>query len=131
MLKARCCFNARDRRPSSASSPSPSWAGTGSARLPRAAGRRNGSAGLPSSPFPYNLGRLLQAGGKNREAAVHFEFALASRPNLVEGWFHLGEIHAAEERMADAVACWRRALEIDPAYAAASLALAKALPAAD
>jgi hypothetical protein len=31
--------------------------------------------------------------------------------------------------MADAVACWRRALEIDPAYKAASLALAKALPA--
>ena len=89
------------------------------------------SAGAERAETEYNLGRLLQTSGKSREAAVHFELSLASRPNLVEGWYHLGEIHAAEERMADAVACWRRALAIDPAYEAASLALAKALPAND
>ncbi|HEX6899260.1 MAG TPA: tetratricopeptide repeat protein [Thermoanaerobaculia bacterium] len=84
---------------------------------------------LPSAaPRPeaeYNLGRLLTARDP-AEGAKHLEKALAARPNLVAAWYHLGRLRAASGRTNEALACWRRALEIDPTHRDSLLALQEA-----
>jgi predicted CXXCH cytochrome family protein len=75
----------------------------------------------------YNLGRLLAAKDLHDEAGEHLARAVADRPNLVAGWFHLGEVRAVQGRLRDAVACYRRALEIDPTYTNAYLGIGRAL----
>ncbi|HEV2856662.1 MAG TPA: tetratricopeptide repeat protein [Thermoanaerobaculia bacterium] len=75
----------------------------------------------------YNLGRLLAARGQPVEAETHLVRALAARPNLPLAWHHLGEVRAALNRMEEALPCWRRALEIDPALTASYLSLGKTL----
>jgi Tetratricopeptide repeat len=71
----------------------------------------------------FNRGRLPELA----EAAVHLERVVASRPGSVTGWYYLGEVRAAQGRPAEAVACWRRTLEVDPTATRAYLALGRAL----
>jgi cytochrome c-type biogenesis protein CcmH/NrfG len=61
------------------------------------------------------------------EAEARLVRALAARPNLVAAWFHLGEVRVARGRLADAIPCYRRALEIDPTHTKSYLSLADAL----
>ena len=65
----------------------------------------------------------MAAKGAHEEAAVHLARAVALRPNLVAGWFHLGEVRAAQGRMQEAAECYERALEVDPTFERAAEAL--------
>ncbi len=87
------------------------------------------AAGSERAETEFNLGRLLAARGSasREEAAGHFERALAARPNLVAAWYHLGELRAAQGREGEAIARFRRALEIDPTHTDSYLALARVL----
>jgi Tfp pilus assembly protein PilF len=85
------------------------------------------SSGSERAEAEYNLGRLLTVRGRSAEAEEHLARAVAARPNLVNAWYHLGEIRAASERPDEAFACWRRALEIDPAHTDSYLSLGRAL----
>lgn len=72
----------------------------------------------------YNLGLRLEARGEAAEAATWFERALAGRPNQVLAWLHLGAVRGNTD---GAITAYRRALEIDPTFARAYVALARAL----
>ena len=82
----------------------------------------------PNRPeFHNNLGLVLQAQRKLREALAAHRRAIALAPDLREAHFNLGLALAALGRPADAVEAYRRALTLMPDYAELHYNLANAL----
>jgi tetratricopeptide (TPR) repeat protein len=75
----------------------------------------------------YNLGRLLALRSQPQEAERHLVRTVASRPNMALAWHHLGEVRSTLGRTDDALACWRRALTIDPTLTDSYVSIGKAL----
>jgi len=88
---------------------------------------RHGGADRPETEF--NLGVFLAGRGRTAEAIVHYERALAARPNLVAAWNRLGEARRECGDISGAVEAFRRALELDPLRARAYPPLIDALTA--
>jgi tetratricopeptide (TPR) repeat protein/TolB-like protein/predicted Ser/Thr protein kinase len=64
----------------------------------------------------YALGTVLNATGKNFEAAVEVKHALDLEPNSDEGYRRLGAIYADGGRQPEAVEAYQKAIEINPYY---------------
>jgi predicted O-linked N-acetylglucosamine transferase (SPINDLY family) len=60
-----------------------------------------------------NLANVV-AGGRASEAEDHARRALALRPDFLQATYTLGTILEAQTRLAEAEACYRRAVELDP-----------------
>lgn len=75
----------------------------------------------------HNLGSVLQAAGDEAAAAVHYESAMAIRPDFAPPYHNLGLIRIAEGDTAQAIALFRRAVALDPGYLAAQRSLEAAL----
>ncbi len=65
----------------------------------------------------HALGRLLEAGGDIPGAAREFGEAIRLGPNLTRAWYDLGRLFDRQGRRADAVTCFKRALEREPSSA--------------
>ncbi|HYN20594.1 MAG TPA: tetratricopeptide repeat protein [Thermoanaerobaculia bacterium] len=85
--------------------------------------RRALAGGSQRAEALYNLARLLTTKGNQAEAEAYLGAAVTARPNLFAGWYHLGEIRAAQGRLREAAEYYRRALEINPGFTRAAEAL--------
>lgn len=78
--------------------------------------------GLGAEPSPddhdlwFKRGNLLLSQGKAAEAARAFRAALASRKNYADAWHGLGLACTDGTGPEDPIACYERALTIDPTY---------------
>jgi tetratricopeptide (TPR) repeat protein len=73
---------------------------------------------FPASPNAhYELGRELMNGGRFREAAAHFDQALALEPNMLPVRIIRGVIHADQREYELAKAHFEHALRLDPGNA--------------
>ncbi|HMC57438.1 MAG TPA: DUF4388 domain-containing protein, partial [Gemmatimonadaceae bacterium] len=62
-----------------------------------------------------NVGDLYYRSGRYDDARTAFERAVGARPDLGgDVYLKLGNIHLRQRRTDDAIACWGRALEMDP-----------------
>jgi len=80
----------------------------------------------PTLGNPYNdIGAYLIGLGKPEEAIPWLERAIASKryESYHFPWFNLGRAHEALESYREALACYRKALEIKPGYSLAKAAL--------
>ena len=64
--------------------------------------------------IPFNLGNVLDAQGRRREAVLAYEQAIARDPAFAEAWLNLAAVK--EDRPVEAIALYRRALEARPDY---------------
>jgi hypothetical protein len=67
----------------------------------------------------YTLGTALQASGRYREAVETFAGAVARNPKDRDALYGLGHSYSKLQQWDDAIAAWKRVLELDPSYAAA------------
>ena len=74
-----------------------------------------------------NLGRLLHERGESSRAESHYRVALCVREDVGVYWFNLGVAVEDQRRRAEAIACYRAALERDPMIADAHWNLARLL----
>jgi len=74
-----------------------------------------------------NLGRLLHERGESARAEQHYRVALCVRDDVGVYWFNLGVAVEDQRRRAEAIACYRAALEHDPLIADAHWNLARLL----
>ena len=70
----------------------------------------------------YNLADILDDQGQCDKAAICLARALDADPNYADALFNLGLLHLRNERLAEAVTCWRRYLTLDKDSAWASRA---------
>nr|AEQ20404.1 putative PEP-CTERM system TPR-repeat lipoprotein [uncultured bacterium CSL11] len=95
------------------------WLGLGNAEAARASFAQ-AQAAIPNYPMAV-LGearfKVLQGDVQGANALV--EGALARSPDLIEGWLFKGDLARAQGRLDDALAAYRKALEIRPTYVAA------------
>ncbi len=61
-----------------------------------------------------NLGTALYALGLHKQAIEAFQQALSLNPKLADGWNDLGETWRDQGNMAEAIKCYRKALERQP-----------------
>ncbi len=73
----------------------------------------------PPAEFHYHFGLAWAHLGKTDEAERHFRRALATSPDLVEGYNGLGNVLKEQGRADEAAQCYRRALELCPTSAVA------------
>ena len=85
------------------------------------------AAGKSDPEAKYNLGRLLLGTGLTQEAVEYFKQAVVHRSNLVPAWYQLGNANARLKQLDVALQCYKKALEIDPTYTNAYLALGQTL----
>ena len=62
------------------------------------------------------LARLYQRAGQNNKALLELQAAIAQQPNAVEPFITMAQIYAAEGRMVDAEATFRKAEQIEGGY---------------
>ncbi len=74
--------------------------------------------------IPFNLGNVLDAQGRAREAAHAFMQALARDPVFVDAWVNLGALHKAGYDVVSAERIYEHALGIDPKHPTALYNLA-------
>ena len=74
-----------------------------------------------------NLGRLLHERGDRIAAEAHYRLALCACPDLGLYWFNLGVAVEDGRRRAEAIDCYRAAIERDPTIADAHWNLARLL----
>jgi Flp pilus assembly protein TadD len=89
----------------------PSTAGPGSAS-PRAAFERMLAAGKDSALLRYSLGNECLKAGENGAAVEHLTRATALDPRHTASWKLLGKALQAAGRDADALAAWRRGIDV-------------------
>jgi tetratricopeptide (TPR) repeat protein len=79
---------------------------------------RKAIAGNPSDAgYRVFLGGLLAIAGRLREAeAVHRRATLCKKGCIDEAYLNLGLVLRAQERYAEALTCFRKALKLDPHY---------------
>ena len=63
-----------------------------------------------------NLGACLHALGRYAEAREHTQEAARLRPDLAQPWFNLGSLWQADDHFAQAMTCYDKALDVDPAH---------------
>lgn len=92
------------------------WFGLGNVEGARAAFAA-AQAAIPGYP-PALLGeaRIKILTGDAPAASALVEAALAKAPNLIDGWLFKGDFAAAQNRPDDALAAYRKVLEIRPAF---------------
>jgi tetratricopeptide (TPR) repeat protein len=73
--------------------------------------------------WPYLLAYLLQQGDRADEALTLFERARSIRRDYAPLFVHLGNLHLAQNRLADATSAFEAALAIDDSIAAARYGL--------
>lgn len=74
----------------------------------------------PKSDSYVHLGCEAFRKGQLKQAARYYQKAIAHPASCVdEAYFNLGGIRLAERRYPEAIACYRKAIEIDPDYAIA------------
>jgi tetratricopeptide (TPR) repeat protein len=74
--------------------------------------------------IPYNLGNVLDAEGRRREAVLAYYEALQRDAEFAEAWFNLGVIDEEEGRVANAIQHYRAAVSKQPNFADALYNLA-------
>jgi tetratricopeptide (TPR) repeat protein len=62
----------------------------------------------------YRIGRLLEQQGQWVDAEASLLRAVALRARLSEGWFELGNVHLAQDKLAVALDDYERARQFDP-----------------
>lgn len=75
----------------------------------------------------YNQGNALAALGQRSAAIGKFKLALEADETCAQCWKNLGSEYEADDRIDDAEACYREALEHDPKLFEANLALGQLL----
>lgn len=75
----------------------------------------------------FNLGGLLLAEGRTKEAVHHLRRATELRPNFVAAWFHLGNSHRRQGETVLAIVAYQKTLAIDPRHEKAYVGMAEAL----
>jgi tetratricopeptide (TPR) repeat protein len=63
-----------------------------------------------------SLGTALHLVGRSAEAERSLDLALSMDPSSADGWRNLGVVRAAQEEWEGALACFRRALDLNPAW---------------
>lgn len=61
----------------------------------------------------YRLGLALHHVGRTGEGIAHYQAVLATDPTYVEAWINLGDLHGKNADADQALAAWRKALELD------------------
>jgi tetratricopeptide (TPR) repeat protein len=69
---------------------------------------------MPPQPDTLAHGRELQQAGDSRQAEEVYRRLLRGDPKNAEVWYALGQLCAAENRLAEAVASHRQATELEP-----------------
>lgn len=83
-------------------------------------------AGRPDIADAHNnLGRLHHDGGELALAESHYRIAICLADSVALYWFNLGVVVEDRARTAEAIACYERALAIDPDLADAHYNLAR------
>jgi tetratricopeptide (TPR) repeat protein len=77
--------------------------------------------------IPFNLGNILDALGRPREAALAYQQAIGRDATFAEAWVNLAALEEAAGRAASAELCLRRALEVQPNFGTGLYNLATAL----
>lgn len=72
---------------------------------------------LPATTAVNQLGYRLLREGRQALAVAAFELNVAVHPGYANGWDSLGEAYVAAGRRDEAIAAFRRALELDPSQA--------------
>lgn len=75
--------------------------------------------------WPYLLAFSHQRLGNYPEAAKYYLQAMQLDADYLAGWIHLGQVYIDDQQLAKAEAAFSRALEIDPANAAALTGMAR------
>jgi tetratricopeptide (TPR) repeat protein len=82
----------------------------------------------PQLPTPYhNLGRVLELQGRLTEAEAPLKEFLRLSPYVAEAPGRLGMVYVAQQRYDEAIPLLRRALAMEPSYAAVRGDLVQAL----
>jgi tetratricopeptide (TPR) repeat protein len=68
---------------------------------------------------PFNLGNVLDALGRPKEAEIAYRQAVGRDPSLADAWFNLALLQEKSGRDAQALASYDRAIAADPTYLAA------------
>jgi tetratricopeptide (TPR) repeat protein len=84
------------------------------------------AAGGESAELAFNLGNVLFALGKKRDAIEWFEVALEADPQYVEAWNNLASAHAELDEWPQAIAAGCRAVDLHFDYPDAHYNLAQA-----
>jgi tetratricopeptide (TPR) repeat protein len=86
-------------------------------------------AKLPANSRAHNnLGFVLDAGGRTREAIAHYEESLRLNPSFAEAHYNLGNAWLKDPgRLNDAIAQFREALRLEPGLAEAHNSLGNVL----
>jgi len=84
------------------------------------------AAGGETAEIAFNLGNVLFALDRKREAIEWFEVALENDPRYVEAWNNLASAHAELENWTDAIAAGCRAVDLAYDYPDAHYNLAEA-----
>jgi tetratricopeptide (TPR) repeat protein len=84
------------------------------------------AAGGESAEIAFNLGNVLFALGRKREAIEWFEVALEADPQYVEAWNNLASAHAELDEWPQAIAAGCRAVDLHFDYPDAHYNLAQA-----
>jgi tetratricopeptide (TPR) repeat protein len=66
--------------------------------------------------IPFNLGNVLDALGRTREAEIAYRQAIARSPDLADAWFNLGVLQEKNGRKNEALASYERAAEAEPTF---------------
>jgi tetratricopeptide (TPR) repeat protein len=75
----------------------------------------------------HGLGVLAREAGEKNGSAELLAHAVAARPNSAVYLADLGDVLASQNRMPDAIRCWRQAIDLDPRNSQALFALGEAL----
>jgi tetratricopeptide (TPR) repeat protein len=66
--------------------------------------------------IPFNLGNVLDALNRRKEAAIAYRQAIGRSPDLADAWFNLGVLQEKEGQDDKALASYERAVLIEPSY---------------
>ena len=89
---------------------------------------RRAAASDRSDPvIPFNLGNVLDAMGRTRDAAFAFRQAIARDASFAEAWMNLAALHERARESAETERCLRKAVEAQPDYGEAVFSLASFL----
>jgi tetratricopeptide (TPR) repeat protein len=79
----------------------------------------------------YFLALIDKQNGKYELAANLLEATLKLQPSNATAWYMLGQCLESESKTAQALAAWRKAIEIDPKFSQALISLARGLQSTD
>jgi tetratricopeptide (TPR) repeat protein/SAM-dependent methyltransferase len=77
--------------------------------------------------FHYSIALAWRALKRSDHVAAHLEWAISIRNDYTLAHLNLGNVRREQGRLADAIACYERTIELDPKSAAAYFNLANAL----